>query len=434
MFSIVKTVGLIGRTNVGKSTLFNRLIKSKKAIVSDIAGTTRDFLEGVVEMDGKSFQLIDFGGVDFSASGKIEEKVREKVLENIDQLDLVVFVVDGDADISQQDLKITEILRKKNKQTVLAVNKVDHEKRDGKAYEFYSLGFDKTVFISAIHGRGVGDLLEVVAKELKLKSSKKGQEEFFKIAIIGRPNVGKSSLFNILCGKDRSIVSDIAGTTRDAVDINVAIDGDSYTFIDTAGLKRKVRVAEGLDKTSSYEAIASIKKADLVLYMVDASEYAVSYDINLLSFIFREGKSVVVIVNKWDLKKDQLAEKQYREALCADNSIFKKMPIIFTSALKGYGIEKISQAIREIKEISEQRINTSRLNRELKKISESMTGIRGKIFYATQTNSFPCEFIIFVKRKQSFKAQQLEFIESRLREKFGLSGVAIRLFLREREH
>jgi len=432
----MKKVGIIGRVNVGKSTLFNRLIGKRKAIVSPIAGTTRDFISGEIEVNNKKFEIIDFGGMDFVPAGEIEREMNRLILSNIYMLDLVLFVVDGRNYITDKDKRIAELLRRTNKKVILVINKVDGPRQRENIYDFYSLGFEDLVGVSAVNNRNLDILIDMIVEKLEIKEEKEGfiQEELTKIAIVGRPNVGKSSLFNVLCKQERSIVTEIAGTTRDAIDSEVAVNNKRYLFIDTAGLRRKAKATYLLDIFSMQKSLHAIRRSDIVLYMIDALSYAVHYDISLLNYAIRKGKSIIIVINKWDLKKENMNKRKYQDILITDNSIFKKFPFVFISALKKQGIENLIQEIERVDKVSRTKIATSLLNKEIKNItSKFIRAGRAKVFYAIQTQVRPIEILFFVNNKRFFKKEHLNFIEKNLREKFNLLGVPIVFKLRNKK-
>ncbi|MDD5731516.1 MAG: ribosome biogenesis GTPase Der [Patescibacteria group bacterium] len=432
----MKRIGIIGRTNVGKSTLFNRLIKKSRSITSSIAGTTRDYVSGELDLDGNISELIDFGGFDFNTAEVIEKNVQSSILKNLDRLDLIIFVVDGKVVIGDEEKRIAELLRKSKKPVILVVNKVEKESEKNNIYDFYALGFSDVVAISAIANLDIGELIELIQKKLKFrknKSIKSTTEKTTKIAIIGKPNVGKSSLFNTLYGSERSIVTTIAGTTRDSIDEKIKIGKKDYLFIDTAGLRRKTKIYEKLDKESSHKSIESINRADIVLYLLDVSSLVSSYDIKLINYAWKKGKSILVVVNKWDLKSPDMTEKKYQELITIDYSIFKKFPFVFISAIQEKGIERMLEEIKRLENISSIAIKTSLLNNMIRKIILDMGFIDLKVFYAVQTGKNPVEIVIFVNNKKYFKPKYIEYIEGQLRLRLNLLGVPISIILRDRE-
>jgi len=433
----MKKIGIIGRTNVGKSTLFNRLLKQSKSITSPIAGTTRDYVSGELDVQGNTVKLIDFGGFDFATGELIKKSVQASILKNIDRLDLILFVVDGKVIIGDEEKRIAQLLRKSRKPVILIVNKIEKEAEKNNIYDFYTLGFSDVLGVSAIANLNMSELIELIQKKLKFRKSRKIKKEdgkITKIAIIGKPNVGKSSLFNALYGSERSIVTEIAGTTRDSIDEKIKIGNQEYLFIDTAGLKKKTKTYERLDKDSSYKSIDSINRADMVLYLLDVSSNVTSYDIKLINYAWKKGKSILVVVNKWDIKSPDMTEKKYQELITIDYSIFKKFTFVFVSAVKSQGIEKILEEIKRLESISEMAIKTSLLNNEVRKVILQMGIIDMKVFYAVQTSKKPIEIVIFINNKKYFKPKYIEYIESQLRLRLNLQGVPIKIVLREREH
>jgi GTP-binding protein len=432
----MKKIGILGRTNVGKSTLFNRLIQKNKSIISSMAGTTRDYISGQLDLDGNIVEIIDFGGFDFGATEKIEKSVQAGILKNISALDLIIFVVDGKVGIGEEENKIAQILRKTKKPVIIVVNKIEKETEKNNIYDFYALGFSDVLGLSAIANLNIGELTELLKKRLKFRRkmvAKKEVSDISKIAIIGKPNVGKSSLFNYLYGSERSIVTEIAGTTRDSIDEKIKIGKKEYLFIDTAGLRRKTKINEGLDKDSSYKSIDSINRADVVLYLLDISSEVSIYDIKLINYAWKKGKSILVVVNKWDIRPPDMTEKKYQELITTDYSIFKKFPFVFVSAVTGYKIDKMLEEINRLENISGIAIKTSLLNNIIRKIVLQMGFIDMKVFYAVQVSKKPVEIVIFINNKKYFKPKYVEYIESQLRTQLGLLGVPIKIVLREKE-
>lgn len=432
----MKKVGIIGRTNVGKSTLFNRLIKLNRSIVSDVAGTTRDFISKEISIGGSDVELIDFGGFDFGITDTVEKFVQKNILENIKGLDLVIFLVDGKCALGDEDRKIAEIIRKSRKPTILVINKVDGKKQEEDVYDYFSLGFDDVIPVSAINNKNLDELILKISAKLKIRKSRKGivlKKPLTHIAIIGKPNVGKSSLFNLFYGGERSIVTDIPGTTRDSVDAEVKIDGKKYIFVDTAGLRRKTKIGAGLEKESSYRSIKAINHSNIVLYVLDVNSYATGYDVKLLEYAWKKGKAMIVVVNKWDIRPHDMTEGKFKNVLIADNSIFKKMPFVFVSAVRNTGLDKLTEEIKRIDKRIPFEVKTSFLNKEVSKALLEIGGIEQKIYYVTQISKNPIEFLLFVNKKVFFGKKHLGFIENKLRNVFELEGVPIFLRLREKE-
>lgn len=435
----MKRVGIIGRTNVGKSTLFNRLIKQNKSIVSTIAGTTRDFVSGQISIGDEEIEIADFGGFDFGINSEkdiIEKSVQENILHGIGDLDLVLFVVDGKCELSAEDEKIAEIIRKSKKPVIVVVNKVDGKEQEDSLYDFYALGFENVIGVSAINNKNLDELILKIAEKLKLKKKKKTvslRSDLTKIAIIGKPNVGKSSLFNELYGDTRSIVTEIAGTTRDNIDAEIELDGKKYLFIDTAGLRRKTKINEFLDRESSYKSIKAINGADIVLFVLDVGNYSTAYDIKLLSYAIKKGRPILIVVNKWDIKPADMTEGKYKSTLMADNSIFKDLPFIFVSAVKGKGMDKLVENIKQLEANLNFKIKTSALNQAIAKIIHEVGNMNQKVFYATQVSENPIELLLFINNKKFFTKKHIQIIEKKLREKYQLFGVPIFIKLRERD-
>lgn len=431
----MKKIGIIGKTNVGKSTLFNRLVGKEKSIVSSVAGTTRDYVSGKIIIGNDTLELFDFGGFDFSTNLEIERSVQKKVLSSIQKMDLLLFVVDGRSGISIEDQRATEIVRKSKKPAILVVNKIDSPKQDDLIFDFYKLGFDDIVSISASNNLNLLDLVEKIGKKMGFRKSKKKiaeEEELPRIAIIGKPNVGKSSLFNALCGEERSIVTEIAGTTRDSIDAEVLLDKDRFIFIDTAGLRRKSKISEDLDQKSSIRSIKAINRSDVILYVLDVNNFATEYDIKLINYAWKKGKDIIVAVNKWDIKQPDMTELKYKNILSNDYSIFNDLCFVFVSSVKKTGIDKLASEIKRIRDIQSMKIKTSQLNQEIRKVLSEFGRSRGRFFYATQIGQKPMEIILFVNSKKDFNKSYIDYVEKGLRKRFGLFGSPLNIVTRER--
>jgi len=427
-------IGIIGKTNVGKSTLFNRLIGQQKSIISAIAGTTRDHVSGSFLLGGEEVELTDFGGFDFSTNLEIEKGVQSKIMMNIKKMDILFFVVDGRVGISTEDERIAEIVRKSKKKCILVVNKIDNEKKKDLVFDFYKLGFENVVAISAINNINFDGLLAITAKTLGLKKSirKIIDKDLTRIAIIGKPNVGKSSLFNIFCGEERSIVTEMAGTTRDAIDAEVELDGKKFVFVDTAGMRRKTKISDSLDKESSHRSIKAINRSDIVIYLLDVNSFATEYDIKLLGYAWKKGKVVILVINKWDIKPPDMTELKYKNILINDYSIFKNFNFVFVSAVKSKGIDNLIEEIKRVDGMLGFKIKTSLLNQEVRKVLSEFGKTRGRFFYAVQVGQNPIEILLFVNNKKDFNKPYIDYLEKGLRKNLNLAGFPIKIITREK--
>ncbi len=437
------TVAVVGRPNVGKSTLFNRLVKERKSIVDDMPGVTRDRLYSDIEWNGKGLTLIDTGGIvnDKNQSDfDIHAEVNKQVFTAINEADSVIFLVDGKDGITSQDEKIAKELRKiKNKKKIfLAVNKIDTEKQLPLVYEFYKLGFGEPYAISALSGSsGLADILDEISTTSKSIASQ--TEEPLKIAIVGKPNVGKSSMLNCLVGEERAIVTPVAGTTRDSIDTLALVNGKKYILIDTAGLRKKSKVSTVVERYATTRAIAAIEKADVVLLMVDAMFSISEQDQKIASVIKKRFKPSIILVNKWDLiesKKSSTMNELEEEAKSFLHFIdYSKM--LFTSALEKKNTHKVWALIDEVYENYSRRISTGQLNKLLEEIilltsPPSKQGKLLRIYYVTQSNIKPPEIVLFVNKSDLMSDQYLKFVEKQIRQKFDFSGSPIKLVLRNK--
>jgi GTPase len=460
-------VAVVGRPNVGKSTFFNRMIGERMAIVADMPGTTRDRLYGDVEWNGRVFTLIDTGGLELGPGipvgqvgltgqpGDIMKHVMAQVQLAIDEADVIVFMVDARSGITAADEEVADMLRRTKKATVLAANKADNTARRLDAVEFYALGVGEPIDISSIQGTGTGDLLDKIVEALPPEDENEDEEEdeIPRIAIVGRPNVGKSSLLNSLLGFQRSIVSAVAGTTRDAIDTELEFQGQRIRLIDTAGIRRRGRVSPGVEKYSVLRSTRAIDRCDIALLLIDASEGVAAQDTHIAGEISEHSKGVVVVVNKWDLAQEQRrAEREgefphpkdeiesaesYRKLLAEDLKFIPYAPVIFASAKSGYHVRSILEAALKIAEMRYLRVPTSKLNEVVQDAirKHNPTVIRTKplkIFYATQARVNPPTFVFFVNDPQAVHFSYERYLENRLREAFSFKGTGIRLQFRAR--
>lgn len=434
-----RIVAVVGRPNVGKSTLFNALAGERVAIVKDIPGVTRDRLYRDVEWAGKTFLLADTGGIEPDSKDIIFSQMREQAQLAIDTADVIIFLTDVRSGVTDQDLDIAGMLRKSGKNIVLAVNKVDnHIQQSPEVYEFYNLGLGDPYPISAEAKQGLGDLLEAVCSHIP-ENGEDEDEAYTKIAIIGRPNSGKSSLINKLLGEERLIVSDIAGTTRDAVDTDVVHNGKKYTFIDTAGLRRKSRIKEDLERYMIVRAVSAIERADVCIMVIDASEDIAEQDAHIAGIAHERGKGMIILVNKWDLiEKDNKTVKRYTENIRQVLSFMPYAELMFVSAKTGQRLSKIYDVIDKVNDSSTLRITTGILNDVLAKAvamqqPPSDKGRILRVYYMTQVGVRPPTFVIFVNSKKLMHYSYTRYIENRIRDAFGFVGTPINFIIRERK-
>lgn len=432
-------VAIVGRPNVGKSTFVNRLIGSRESIVDDMPGVTRDRLYFDVEWNNVPFTVIDTGGIVPGMEDEIMLSINSQVEIAAEQADVIIFLVDGSDGLTSVDEDVANMLRKTKKKIFMAVNKIDTPEKRNLINEFYALGLGEPHPISAMHGTGdVGDLLdEIIAILPEYKGEK--EEEPIKIAVVGRPNVGKSSLVNFFLGEERVIVSEVSGTTRDAIDTRLKVDGKDYILIDTAGIRKKGKVEYGIEKFSVDRAIKAIRRADVVLLMTDAVEGITDQDKKIGNIIIDAGKAVIMPVNKWDLveSKTSTTVNEVAKKIRNDAPHLDFAPILFISAKTGQRMNKIFPNIREVYEFSRKEIATSLLNRVINEAyalnpAPSEKGKRLKIYYSTQAGVAPPVFILFVNDKKLLSQSYERYLEKKLREAFGFVGAPIRLIVRER--
>lgn len=438
------TVAIVGRPNVGKSTFFNRMLEQRKAIVDDVSGVTRDRQYGVAEWNGKSFNVIDTGGFVPHGTDIFEKEIRKQVLIAIEEANAVIFVTDVTTGITDLDAEMADMLRKTSKPVYLMVNKVDNHQRSLEATEFYSMGFENIFFVSSISGSGTGEILDAVTanipEEESLSSIDDEEKDLPKFAIIGQPNVGKSSLLNALIGTERTIVSNIAGTTRDTIHTRYKLFQKDFILIDTAGLRRKTKVHENLEFYSVIRAIRAMDEADVCLLVLDATQDMTAQDLNIFSLAARKGKGIVLLVNKWDLITDKQTNtaRDYEKAIKKRIAPFSDVPVLFISAT---GKTRIYQAVEKALEVYEnrkRRIPTAELNevmQEALKVYQPPV-VRGnpiKIKYVMQLpNTSVPSFAFYANFPDEIKEPYKNYLENKLREHFGFSGVPIRIYFRKK--
>jgi GTP-binding protein len=431
------TLAIVGRPNVGKSTLFNRLLEQRKAIVEDTPGVTRDRQYGVSEWNGKSFNVIDTGGFVAGGDDVFEKEIREQVLIAVQEANAVLFMVDASTGITTLDEAMADILRPSKKPVFLVVNKVDNNTRLLEASEFYSLGFEHIFFISSMSGSGTGEVLDDVANLIEIEAEEPNAE-LPKIAIIGQPNVGKSSLLNALVGEERTIVSEIAGTTRDTIHTHYNLFQKEFILIDTAGIRRKNKVHEDLEFYSVIRAIKAVDEADVCLMMIDAEKGIAQQDLNIFSLAVKKGKGIVFLVNKWDLvEKVTNTAKDYEKQLKERLAPFTDLPVIFISAKEKTRVFKVIETALEVFESRHRRIATSKLNEEMLPVIEAYRPpvVRGnsvKIKFVTQLPTAVPSFAFFTNYPDDIKTPYRNYLENKLREKFNFKGVPVRIFFRKK--
>lgn len=432
-------MAIVGRPNVGKSTLFNRLLEQRKAIVDDVSGVTRDRQYGVADWNGKNFNLIDTGGFVPASDDIFETEIRKQVRIAIDEADGIIFMVDVATGITDLDEAMADMLRRSKKPVYVVVNKVDNGTRELEATEFYSLGFKQNFFISSISGSGTGDLLDAVTAEIPVKEGEEEQQgELPKIAIIGQPNVGKSSLLNALIGQERTIVSDISGTTRDSIHTHYKLYQKEFVLIDTAGIRKKSKEKEDLEFYSIIRAIRAIDEADICLIVLDADKGITAQDISIFSLAARKGKGVVVLVNKWDLvEKETNTARDYEKRLKQKLAPFTDVPVLFISVKEKTRIFKAIETALEVFENRQRKVPTNKLNDVMLKAVEAYHApvVRGhsiKIKYITQLPTVVPSFAFFSNFPDDIKTPYKNYLENQLRSHFKFTGVPIRIFFRKK--
>lgn len=433
-------VAIVGRPNVGKSTLFNKLTGKRISIVDDTAGVTRDRVYGECEWRGRKISVIDTGGIELDKNQDvISQEIRNQAEIAIELADVVVFVVDLKTGLVSSDYDICNILKKSSKKVILCVNKCDSigTEEDYNFYEFYNLGLGELFKVSSVHGHGTGDLLDEIYKYLPEKNNSEENNKI-SVAIIGKPNVGKSSLVNFLSGDNRSIVSDIAGTTRDAIDINISNKYGDYVFIDTAGIRKKSKITDKIEKYSILRAKMAIEKSDVCLILIDATEGATEQDTKIAGLAHEAGKACVIIVNKWDLiSKDNQTFESYKKKIKEKFLFMSYAPVLFISAKTGQRVSEIYDYINKVYEFSSMRISTGTLNDVLaraiiKTPTPTHKGKKLKIYYMTQVSVKPPTFVFFVNKAELFHFSYQNYIKNNLREIFGFTGTTLHFIIREK--
>ena len=429
-------VALVGSPNVGKSTIFNRLLGERKAIVNDMPGVTRDRMYGLCEWLGHSFYLIDTGGIEIE-DRPFQDEIRMQAKIAIEEADVIVFLVDGKAGVSKDDELVARILRKKKKPVILAINKSDNKNKVENLYDFYALGLGEPILVSGVHGIGIGDLLDKIVSYLPTKVE---QVEEGKICftLVGRPNVGKSSLTNALINKNRVITSNIEGTTRDAIDIDFIRDGRSYKVIDTAGLKRRGKIYEAIDKYSALRALKAMERSDIVLLVIDASVGIIEQDKHVIGYAIEQDKAIIIVVNKWDLvEKNEKTMQEFEKLIRAEFKFLDYAPIVFVSALKKERLHTIFKAIDVAYDGYVSRIQTSLLNSvvedaQIMNETPNFNGGRLRIYYANQVAIKPPTIVLFCNDPNYLHFSYERYLKNRLRETFVFDGSPIKLIFRRK--
>lgn len=431
-------VAIVGRPNVGKSTLFNIFANSRISIVEDTPGVTRDRLYADTEWLDNEFMMVDTGGIEIMNTDKIAVSIRQQAQIAIAEADVILFVCDARAGITHEDAEVAKMLRQSKKPIVLAINKADSPKQEMEIFEFYNLGIGEPIPVSAANHLGLGDLLDAVVEKFPETSAygEDGNEDEIKVALIGRPNVGKSSIFNTLVGEERSIVSDVAGTTRDAIDTPVIREGQKFLFIDTAGMRRKARIDEPIEKYSIIRSLRAVDRSDVVLMVIDAIDGVTEQDKKIAGYAHEAGKGIVLVVNKWDLyDKDNTSTLRYTENLRRELVFMQYAPVVFVSAMTKQRIHRLPEVIHYVSEQNAMRISTSVLNQVVEDaiaINPPPTekGQRLKILYATQVKIKPPTFVIFVNEPEIMHFSYQRYLENKLREAFGFEGTPLQMIIR----
>jgi GTP-binding protein len=441
-------IALVGRPNVGKSTLFNRIVGRRMAVVSEVAGTTRDRLYTDAEWGGAVFTIVDTGGIEVTEGRHTEPlsedselflpSIRQQANIAIQDADVIVQVVDGQVGITAADREVAAILRRSKKPVIIAANKLESSRLWDTAYEFYELGLGEVFPVSSLHGSGTGDLLDAIVEAIPASEGELEEDDSLKIAILGRPNSGKSTLLNKLIGAERAIVSPIAGTTRDATDTKIKWHGQDITLIDTAGIRRRGRIDPGIEKYSVLRAIKALQRADVALLLVDAQEGVTAQDAHIAGTLAEANAGIIILVNKWDLvDKDTHTMGEFEELIRHDLNFIPYAPILFISAQSGQRVNRILPMALEVNDARYRRVSTGTLNKFMRDVTTqhpppSKSGIRVKFFYATQASTAPPTFIFFVNKPEWVHFGYQRYLENQLRDTFPLDGTPVRFIFRAR--
>ncbi len=431
-------VTIVGRPNVGKSTLFNQIGKKRLSIVDDMAGVTRDRIYMDATWLNHEFTLIDTGGIEIKSADKMLNSIKIQAQIAMDEADAIIFVVDGRAGLTSADEDIGKMLRGADKPVVVAANKIDNLKLETELYEFYNLGLGEPIGISASNALNLGDLLDAVVKTFPENNFEAHDDDEIRIAVIGRPNVGKSSLINKLLGEERVIVSDVPGTTRDAIDTHFFMDGTKFTLIDTAGMRKKSKIDEPVERYSVIRSLRAIDRADVVLMLIEAPVGVTEQDKKIAGYAHDSGKGCVIVVNKWDIfpNKHDRSTNRFTDELRQRLGFLQYAPVVYTSALTGQRVDRVTELVKFVAEQQSMRIQTSVLNELIRDAvavnpPPSKKGKSAKIFFVTQADICPPRFIIFVNEPELLHFSYLRFIENRLRESFGFEGTPLKFIVRK---
>ncbi|EKZ0265620.1 ribosome biogenesis GTPase Der [Listeria monocytogenes] len=431
-------VAIVGRPNVGKSTIFNRIVGERVSIVEDVPGVTRDRIYNSAEWLGKEFNIIDTGGIDLSDEPFLEQ-IRAQAEIAIDEADVIIFITNGREGVTDADEQVAKILYRSNKPIVLAINKVDNPEMRDQIYDFYSLGFGEPYPISGSHGLGLGDMLDAVRAHFPKEEEEEYPDDTVKFSLIGRPNVGKSSILNALLGEDRVIVSDIAGTTRDAIDTTYTFDGQDYVMIDTAGMRKRGKVYESTEKYSVLRAMRAIERSDVVLVVINAEEGIREQDKRIAGYAHDAGRAIIIVVNKWDaINKDEKTINVWTEDIREQFQFLSFAPIVFVSAKTKQRLNNLFPLINQVSDNHSLRVQSSMLNDVISDAvamnpSPMDKGKRLKIFYTTQVAVKPPTFVVFVNDPELMHFSYERFLENRIREAFPFEGTPIRVIARKRK-
>ena len=431
----VPTVALVGRPNVGKSTIFNKLIGKKVSIIEDTPGVTRDRIYGDVTYNNYKFHLIDTGGIDVGNEDFNKEIIVQANIA-IDESDIIVFILDGKEELNKNDFIIRDMLKKSNKKIILAVNKIDNEKRKADIYNYYELGFDKIIPISGEHNLGIGNLLDEIVKDMKPFENSKEEDNKIKFCVIGRPNVGKSSLVNAIVMEEKVIVSNIAGTTRDAIDTPFTYDKEEYVIIDTAGIRKSGKIYENIEKYSVIRAMKAIERSNVCVVVINAEEGIIEHDKHIASYALEAGKPLVLVVNKWDTVKDKTIA-EYTKLMRSEFQFLSYVPIVYLSAKTKKRIHTLMPEIKKVYENSKKEVKTSILNDVIRDAvilnqPPSYKGKRLKIYFVSQKGTCPPRFVFSVNSKKLVHFSYERYLENKIRESFDFEGTPIEIEFKNR--
>lgn len=424
------TVALVGRPNVGKSTIFNKLIGKKVSIIEDTPGVTRDRIYGDVTYKNYKFHLIDTGGIDIT-DGDFNKEIIIQASIAIDEADIIVFIIDGKAELNANDFKIRDMLKRSNKKVILAVNKIDNEKRKNDIYSYYELGFDNIIPVSGEHSLGLGNLLDEITKDFVEKEDTSIMDDKIKFCVIGRPNVGKSSLVNAIVNEEKTIVSNIAGTTRDAIDTPFMYEKEEYVIIDTAGIRKSGKIYENIEKYSVIRAMKAIERSNVCVVVINAEEGIIEHDKHIASYALEAGKPIVLVINKWDTIKDKTID-EYTKKVRNEFQFLSYVPIVFLSAKTKKRIHTLMPEIKKVYENSKREIKTSLLNDVIRDAvilnqPPSYKGKRLKIYFVAQKGITPPKFVFNVNSKGLVHFSYERYLENKIRESFDLEGTPIKI-------